>query len=66
MRKTMLAMATGVALAGGMAANGPARADEGMWLPMQLPDIAQRVVSAQIFPEPKFSDHAPCLVEYRE
>ena len=43
MRKTMLAMATGVALAGGMAANGPARADEGMWLPMQLPDIAQRM-----------------------
>ena len=24
------------------------------------------VVAAEIFPEPRFSDHAPCLVEYRE
>ncbi len=46
MRKTMLAMATGVAMVGGMAANGPVRADEGMWLPMQLPDIATRMKAA--------------------
>ena len=46
MRKTMLAVATGVAMAGGLVANGPVRADEGMWLPMQLPDIAQRMKAA--------------------
>lgn len=46
MRKTMLAVATGVAMMGGMAANGPVRADEGMWLPMQLPDIAKRMKAA--------------------
>ncbi len=46
MRKTMLAVATGVAMVGGLAANGPVRADEGMWLPMQLPGIAQRMKAA--------------------
>ena len=48
---------------------GSARANNVGWrIDYQLatPGIAQRVVSAQIFPEPKFSDHAPCLVEYRE
>ena len=28
--------------------------------------IAGRISEATIFPEPKFSDHAPCLVEYAE
>ena len=48
---------------------GSARANNVGWrIDYQLatPDRAGRVVSAQIFPEPKFSDHAPCLVEYRE
>ena len=46
MRRTMWAMATGVALVGGVGANGAARADEGMWLPMQLPDIAAKMKAA--------------------
>ena len=36
MRKTMLAVATGVVMVGGMAANGAVRADEGMWLLNEL------------------------------
>ena len=30
------------------------------------PALAERIRGATIFPEPKFSDHAPCLVEYAE
>ena len=46
---------------------GAARANNVGWrIDYQLatPGIAGRVVDAMIFPEPKFSDHAPCLVEY--
>ena len=46
MRRTMWAMAAGAALVGGVGANGEARADEGMWLPMQLPDIAAKMKAA--------------------
>lgn len=48
---------------------GNARANNVGWrIDYQLatPGIASRVVAAEIFPEPRFSDHAPCLVEYRE
>ena len=48
---------------------GGARANNVGWrIDYQLatPGIAGRVVDAMIFPEPKFSDHAPCLVEYAE
>lgn len=41
MRRTILAMASGLVLAGMM--TGKAHADEGMWLPMQLPMIGDRM-----------------------
>ena len=46
---------------------GNARANNVGWrIDYQLatPGIASGVVAAEIFREPKFSDHAPCLVEY--
>jgi len=46
---------------------GAARAKNVGWrIDYQLvtPALADRVRSAEIFPEPKFSDHAPYLVEY--
>ncbi|MBK6333318.1 MAG: exodeoxyribonuclease III [Thermomonas sp.] len=46
---------------------GAARASNVGWrIDYQIctPGIASRIVDAAIFPEPKFSDHAPCLVEY--
>jgi exodeoxyribonuclease-3 len=46
---------------------GAARANNVGWrIDYQLttPALADRVRSAEIFPEPKFSDHAPYLVEY--
>ena len=46
---------------------GAARANNVGWrIDYQIctPGIASRIVDAAIFPEPKFSDHAPCLVEY--
>ena len=45
MRKAIGAV-VGVAIAGGMAAGGEARADEGMWLPMQLPEISAQMKAA--------------------
>ena len=48
---------------------GAARANNVGWrIDYQLctPGIAGRITGAEIFPEPRFSDHAPCLVEYRE
>jgi exodeoxyribonuclease-3 len=48
---------------------GAARANNVGWrIDYQLvtPKLAERIVGATIFPEPKFSDHAPCLVEYAE
>ncbi|MGY0503707.1 S46 family peptidase [Luteimonas sp. e5] len=44
MRKTILGLAGGVALAAGTAT--PVAADEGMWLPMQLPEIQQQMKAA--------------------
>ena len=46
---------------------GNARANNVGWrIDYQLctPGIAGRITGAEIFPEPKFSDHAPCLVQY--
>lgn len=48
---------------------GAARANNVGWrIDYQLctPGIAAGIQSAEIFPEPKFSDHAPLLVEYAE
>ena len=48
---------------------GAARANNVGWridYQFATPGIAAKVVEATIFPEPKFSDHAPCLVEYAE
>ena len=47
---------------------GSARANNVGWridYQIATPGIAKQIVSAEIFPEPKFSDHAPVLVEYR-
>ena len=46
---------------------GAARANNVGWridYQIATPGIASTVVAAEIFPEPRFSDHAPCLVEY--
>jgi exodeoxyribonuclease-3 len=48
---------------------GSARANNVGWridYQIATPGIAKKAVSAEIFPEPKFSDHAPVLVEYAE
>jgi len=48
---------------------GAARANNVGWridYQIATPGIAAKVTAAEIFPEPKFSDHAPCLVEYAE
>jgi exodeoxyribonuclease-3 len=48
---------------------GAARANNVGWrIDYQLatPGIAACIKDAVIFPEPKFSDHAPCLVEYAD
>jgi len=46
---------------------GAARANNVGWrIDYQLvtPKLAERIRSATIFPEPRFSDHAPYLVDY--
>jgi exodeoxyribonuclease-3 len=46
---------------------GAARANNVGWridYQIATPGIASTVTAAEIFPEPRFSDHAPCLVEY--
>jgi exodeoxyribonuclease-3 len=46
---------------------GNARANNVGWridYQIATPGIAKKIASAEIFPEPKFSDHAPVLVEY--
>ena len=53
MRKAMWAMAAGGVLAGGLAANGQARADEGMWMPSQLPQLAKELRNAGFKGDPK-------------
>ena len=48
---------------------GAARANNVGWridYEIATPGIASKVVSAEIFPEPRFSDHAPVLVGYAE
>ena len=48
---------------------GGARANNVGWridYQIATPGIAAGIRSAEIFPEPKFSDHAPLLVEYAE
>ena len=48
-------------------ARGGARANNVGWridYQIATPKIAERVRGAEIFPEPRFSDHAPVLVEY--
>ena len=48
---------------------GQARANNVGWridYQIATPGIAAGIRSAEIFPEPKFSDHAPLLVEYAE
>ena len=48
-------------------ARGGARANNVGWridYQIATPNIAKRVHSVEIFPEPRFSDHAPVLVEY--
>ncbi|MDO5609755.1 MAG: exodeoxyribonuclease III [Pseudomonadota bacterium] len=48
---------------------GQARANNVGWrIDYQLvtPALAEKIVRAEIFPEPKFSDHAPYLVEYAQ
>ena len=50
-------------------ARGGARANNVGWridYQIATPTIAERVRSAEIFPEPRFSDHAPVLIEYAE
>jgi exodeoxyribonuclease-3 len=48
---------------------GGARANNVGWridYQIATPNIARQVRSAEIFPEPRFSDHAPVLIEYAE
>ena len=48
---------------------GAARANNVGWridYQFATPGIGSRVTGAEIFPEPRFSDHAPVLVEYAE
>ena len=53
MRKAMWAMAAGGVLAGGLAASGQAWADEGMWMPSQLPQLAKELRNAGFKGDPK-------------